>query len=230
MILFTIKNNNDMKKAFSLFSIIAMAGLCLMFTSCSDDDTEEAMHLSGQWQGDWGMYYGYTYPNGDYVEYDSYDTDIIFYPDYDYATHGYGYQVDWYDRRPNANGNISPYQRLSYRFNWSIINGVINLTYPGYPEYNTSIRDYRLNNSHFTGYFPNSSEPFRLNKIQDFYSWYDYDNLYRSYGYVYLEWDWSGVYYYDSYYAKTRSAEATDSVGKPAEGRITKIGSRLSEK
>ena len=187
------------------------------------------MVLSGQWQGNWGMYYGYTYPDGFYDEFDSYDTDIIFYPDYDYATHGYGYQVDWYDRRPNANGNISPYQRLSYRFNWSIINGVINLTYPGYPEYNTSIRDYRLNNSHFTGYFPNSSEPFRLNKIQDFYSWYDYDNLYRSYGYVYLEWDWNGVYYYDSYYAKTRSAEATDSVGKPAEGRITKIGSRLSE-
>ena len=79
-----------MKKAFSLLSIIAMAGLCLMFTSCSDDDTEEAMHLSGQWQGDWGMYYGYTYPNGDYVEYDSYDTDIIFDPDYEYATHGYG--------------------------------------------------------------------------------------------------------------------------------------------
>ena len=180
-----------MKKAISLFSIIAMAGLCLMFTSCADDDTEEAMVLSGQWQGNWGMYYGYTYPDGFYDEFDSYDTDIIFYPDYDYATHGYGYQVDWYDRRPNANGNISPYQRLSYRFNWSIINGVINLTYPGYPEYNTSIRDYRLNNSHFTGYFPNSSEPFRLNKIQDFYSWYDYDNLYRSYGYVYLEWDWS---------------------------------------
>ena len=219
-----------MKKAISLFSIIAMAGLCLMFTSCADDDTEEAMVLSGQWQGNWGMYYGYTYPDGFYDEFDSYDTDIIFYPDYEYATHGYGYQVDWYDRRPNANGNISPYQRLSYRFNWSIINGVINLTYPGYPEYNTSIRDYRLNNSHFTGYFPNSSEPFRLNKIQDFYSWYDYDNLYRSYGYVYLEWDWNGVYYYDSYYAKTRSAEATDSVGKPTEGRVTKIGSRLSEK
>ena len=221
-----------MKKAISLFSIIAMAGLCLMFTSCADDDTEEAMVLSGQWQGNWGMYYGYTYPDGFYDEFDSYDTDIIFYPDYDYATHGYGYQVDWYDRRPNANGNISPYQRLSYRFNWSIINGVINLTYPGYPEYNTSIRDYRLNNSHFTGYFPNSSEPFRLNKIQDFYSWYDYDNLYRSYGYVYLEWDWSGVYYYDGIYysyAKTRNGDAnTDSVSKPA-GRITKIGSRFAE-
>ena len=211
-----------MKKAFSLFSIIAMAGLCLMFTSCKDDDTEEAMVLSGQWQGDWGMYYGYTYPNGDYVEYDSYDTDIVFYPDYDYATHGYGYQVDWY--------RTGPYQRLSYRFSWSINNGIITLNYPGYPEYNTSIRNYRLNNNHFTGYFPNSRSPFDLIKMADFYSWYDYDNLYRTHGYVYLEWDWSGVYYYDDYYyAKTRSTEATDSVGKPTEGRVTKIGSRLSE-
>ena len=226
MILFTIKNNNDMKKAFSLFSIIAMAGLCLMFTSCSDDDTEEAMHLSGQWQGDWGMYYGYTYPNGDYVEYDSYDTDIIFYPDYEYATHGYGYQVDWY--------RTGPYQRLSYRFSWTINNGVIFLTYPGYPEYNTSIRNYRLSDRHFTGYFTNSTSPFDLLKIQNYYNWADYDRLYSSYGYVYLEWGWDGGYYYDGYYyepyyAKTRGVEATDSVGKSTEGRVTKIGSRLSE-
>ena len=204
-----------MKKAFSLLSIIAMAGLCLMFTSCSDDDTEEAMHLSGQWQGDWGMYYGYTYPNGDYVEYDSYDTDIIFYPDYEYATHGYGYQVDWY--------RTGPYQRLSYRFSWTINNGVIFLTYPGYPEYNTSIRNYRLSDRHFTGYFTNSTSPFDL-----------INRLYSSYGYVYLEWGWDGGYYYDGYYyepyyAKTRGVEATDSVGKPTEGHVTKIGSRLSE-
>ena len=120
---------------------------------------------------------------------------------------------------------------LSYRFSWSINNGIITLNYPGYPEYNTSIRNYRLNNNHFTGYFPNSSSPFDLIKMADYYNWYDYDNLYRTHGYVYLEWDWSGVYYYDDYYyAKTRSTEATDSVGKPATGRVTKIGSRLSEK
>jgi hypothetical protein len=221
-----------MKKAFSLFSIIAMAGLCLMFTSCTrDEDTEIAMDVSGQWQGNWGMYYEYTWiENGiEYTRaYDSYDTDIIFYPNRDYATHGYGYQVDWYTE--------GPYQRLSHRFDWEVFNGRIILKYPRDPDgsdYSTTISNYRLNSNRFTGYFPNSTEPFYLNKIQDYYNWWEYENLYRSHHYVYLEWDWDGFYYdlYDPfYYAKTRSAEATDSVGKPAEGRITKIGSRLSEK
>ncbi|MBQ2535289.1 MAG: hypothetical protein Q4D25_04660 [Bacteroidales bacterium] len=227
-----------MKKALSLFSIIAVAGLCMMFTSCSNDDTEEAMVLSGQWQGDFGMYYGYTYPDGFYDEFDSYDTDLIFYPDYDYATHGYGYQVDWYSNVPNANGNVSPYSRLSYRFNWSVVNGRINLTYPGYPEYNTTIRDYRLNNNHFTGYFGNTDSYFDLIKIADYYSWYDYDYLYRTNHYTYIEWGWDGGYYYngvyyDYGYAKTRKAEDTNkaSVEKPAQGgRVTKIGNRFAEK
>lgn len=213
-----------MKKAFSLFNIIAVIGLCTMFTSCNEDaDTEISMTMSGQWTGDWGMYYGYTYPDGTYVEYDSYDTDLVFYPDYDYASHGYGYQVDWY--------RTGPYERLSYRFSWNVVNGRIFLTYPGYPEYDTTIRDYRLNNNHFTGYFINSSTPFDLIKIADYYNWYDYDYLYRSHGYVYLEWDWDGAYYYDTYYAKMRKAKATaDNAGKPSVGRITKRGSRFAEK
>ena len=215
-----------MKKSISLFSIIAVAGLCLMFSSCTrDEDTEIAMTVSGQWQGDWGMYYEYTYPNGDVYTYDSYDTDLVFYPDYDYAEHGYGYQVDWY--------RTGPYERLSYRFSWNVVNGVLFLNYPGFPEYNTSIRDYRLNNSHFVGYFNGSSTRFDLIKIQDYYTWYDYDYLYRSHGYAYIEWTWDGGYYYDGIYysyAKTRNGDAnTDSVSKPA-GRITKIGSRFAEK
>lgn len=234
-----------MKKAFSLFNIIAVIGLCTMFTSCNEDaDTEISMTVSGEWQGDFGMYYGYTYPDGFYDEFDSYDTDLIFYPDYDYASHGYGYQVDWYSNVPNANGNVSPYKRLSYRFNWSVINGRINLTYPGYPEYNTTIRDYRLNNNHFTGYFGDTNSHFDLIKIADYYSWYDYDYLYRSHGYTYIEWTWDGGYYYDGIYydydydygygyAKTRKAESgeTEPAEKPAQGgRITKIGNRFAEK
>lgn len=223
-----------MKKAFSLFSIIAVAGLCLMFTSCKDEDTEEAMFLSGEWQGNWGMYYEYDYGDGTYDVFDSYDTDIAFYPDYYQATHGYGYQDDWYSDRPNQNGNISPYRRLSNYFTWSINNGVINLYYPGLPKYNASIRNYRLNNNRFTGYFNTGSEPFYLNKMVNYYDWRDFDYLYRSNGYLYVEWDWSGGYYYrGNYYyynAKTRSTEAADSVGKPSEGRITKMGSHLAEK
>ncbi|MBR1668800.1 MAG: hypothetical protein IJ693_11075 [Bacteroidaceae bacterium] len=203
-----------MKKKFTLFNLIAVLGLCTMFTSCTDDDTEEAMVLSGQWRGDWGMYYEIEHLGLIYT-FDSYDTDIVFYPDHDYATHGYGYQVDWYRE--------GPYERMSYRFNWSINNGVVYLTYPGYPEYNTSIRDYRMNNDRFTGYFSNGTQPFYLYKIADYYNWsyyYDYDYHY----WYYDDWSWD-------YYAKTRGAAAEgDSVkGSTKEDRIVKIGSRLAE-
>ena len=228
-----------MKKVFSLFNIIAVIGLCVMFTSCDEEaDTEISMAISGQWRGNWGMFYEYTWTENGITytrAYDSYDTDIIFYPDYDYATHGYGYQVDWYTE--------GPYQRLSHRFDWNVINGRIILKYP--PEldgsdYSTTISDYRLSNNRFKGYFNNSTEPFYLNKIQDYYDWWDYENLYNTYNYAYIEWGWDGgywyggnYYYYDPYdpfyYAKTRKAEtANDSVSKPA-GRITKIGSRFAE-
>ena len=214
-----------MKKALSLINIIAVIGCCTMFTSCHEDaDTEISMDISGQWTGNWGMFYEYSwYENGvKYSQiYDSYDTDIIFYPDYDYATHGYGYQVDWYRE--------GPYQRLSYRFDWSVSNGRIYLTYPGYSDYDAYIYNYRLNPDRFTGYFDGAKEPFNLYKMQDYYNWYDYENLYRSYGYFYLEWDWGGYYYDPYYYARTRGTEATDSVGKPSNGRVTKIGNRFTE-
>ena len=74
-----------MKKAFTLFNIVALLGLCSIFTACeTDEDVEESMVLTGQWQGNWGMYYDYEY-RGKIFTFDSYDTDIVFYPDYDYA-------------------------------------------------------------------------------------------------------------------------------------------------
>lgn len=209
-----------MKKAFTLFNIVALLGLCSIFTACeTDEDVEESMVLTGQWQGNWGMYYDYEY-RGKIFTFDSYDTDIVFYPDYDYAPYGYGYQVDWY--------RTGPYERLSYRFNWSIRDGIVYLTYPGYPEYNTSIREYRLNNSRFTGYFSNGTEKFTLYKIADYYDWsyyYDYGDYYYWYN---DSWSWGG-YYDDYYYANTRGTAESDSIGTAKEGRIVKIGSRLAQ-
>ena len=102
------------------------------------------------------------------------------------------------------------------------------LTYPGYPYYNGTILSYRLNNNHFIGRFEDSASQFDLIKIQNYYNWYDYERLYNTYGYTYLEWDWGGGYYYDyDYYAKTRNANVkADTEGKPSEGHITKIGRR----
>lgn len=127
--------------------------------------------------------------------------------------------MDWYRE--------GPYERMSYRFYWSINNGIINLTYPGYPEYNTSIRDYRMTGSRFTGYFINGTEPFYLDKIANYYNWSDYYSWDYHYWY-YDTWDWD----YYPYYTKTRSTAAPDngSADTPTtEDRIVKIGSHLAE-
>ena len=198
-----------MKKAFTILNFIALLGLCVTFTSCEhDEDVHESMVISGQWTGDWGMFYII----GSYSFY-SYKTDIVFYPTYDYATYGYGYQVDWY--------NYGPYERLSYRFYWEVRNGIIYIDYPYSPNYSVTIYDYRLTNNRFTGYFDTGTEPFMLRKITDYYDWhyyYDWD-----YHYWYSGWD---------YYSNTRSAADSDSLSTDtiaSEGRIIKIGSRLAE-
>ena len=69
-----------MKKVLNLTNIIALLGVCVLFVSCShDDDVDESMVLSGQWQGNWGMYYEVENPRtGEIVAFDSYDTDIVF--------------------------------------------------------------------------------------------------------------------------------------------------------
>ena len=78
-----------MKKLFFILSValVAMVG----FSSCNSDDENEARVLSGEWEGDWGMWYededGYIY-DADY----SY---IKLVPYHHYATHGIGYQ-DYY--------------------------------------------------------------------------------------------------------------------------------------
>ncbi|MBQ0047971.1 MAG: hypothetical protein KBT33_10805 [Prevotellaceae bacterium] len=209
-----------MKKIFNGLFILAMVAICAMFTSC-DKDVDRSIALSGQWTGDFGMFYNYEYTNpligiSRTYTFHSYDTDIEFIPDYDYATHGYGYQVDFYRE--------GPYKKISFRFSWSIDNGVIRMYYPGYPEYNGEIRDYRLNNSHFTGRFTNASAPFDLIKITDYYYWDEY-YAWEYHYWWYDEWDWNG-------YAKTRgiSEDAVPEKYNSENGRIVKIGNRFNEK
>lgn len=192
-------------KKFNLWGL--MAGIfcstlaLLSFTSCGDDDINMSVNLSGDWQGDFGMYYDFYDRHGRYVDtFDSYDTDISFLPDYDYATHGYGYQVDYYD--------YGPYTRVYHSFEWNIRNEVLYLHYAGESELDTAIFDYFMNGSSFTGYFEGSKTRFSLRKYRDFY-WDPYWNDFGyyghgpGYGYYYnLDWD------YDYYYARTRGAEA----------------------
>lgn len=208
-----------MKKVLSLFNIIAVMGFCAMFTSCNEEaDVERSIVLSGEWAGNFGMFYELEDPYGQIVRFNSYDTKIYFVPDYDYATHGYGYQVDWYSQ--------GPYEKVSFHFNWEISGGIIQLTYPGYTYYNAEIYNYRLNNDYFTGYFNTGSEPFTLYKIEDYY-WDPY------YAYEYHPWgrvSWSWDIYYGYSYSRSLDTDETpaDSVKeKPAP--ILRIGNRFTE-
>ena len=198
-----------MKKFFSLLAIMVSAALSL--TSCHlihDEDMDISYTLSGDWKGDFGMYYDYYNRHGEYVEtFDCYDTDIRFVPDYKYATHGRGYQVDYYD--------FGPYKRLYHTFDWDVRNERIYLTYHGEREYDTVIRDYRMSSHYFEGYFSTGSDKFKLVKLNDFY----WDSHWGDYGY-------DG--YYDGW-APTRSGEVTDSIPADLEGGTIRLGNRFAK-
>lgn len=199
-------------KYTSLFLLLA-AGI---FASC-DSDTSRAVLLSGEWEGYFGMYYSYQYydPRFDrdvVKEFDSYKTDIVFYPDYNYASHGWGKQVDYY-----ADG---PYEYQYYRFLWAVDNGVVYLQYPGDRELDTQISDYRLSDYSFTGYFELTRTRFALRKLYSFY-WDDYTGDY----YYYDRPNW-----YDSYYAKSRAAaDSVPDAAIPVQGSIVRHGNRFTD-
>ena len=196
-----------MKHAYSKCLILtALIASAFCMTSCMDDDTKEAMVISGEWCGDFGMSYTEEY-RGRYYTYDADITYLTFIPDYDYATHGYGKQVDYY--------NYGPYEYQYFLFDWSIGNGVIYLRYRYDQQLDTRIR-YNMTNSTFSGVFPETGTSFRMRKIQDFYDWTPYVS---NYGYRNRP-DWHGPRYapFTRGDAAADSTEADHADGTPADG------------
>lgn len=191
-----------------LFAIV----LSLTFVSC-DDDVMQSRVLSGKWQGDWGMYYQYEY-RGRVYTFNCYDTRIEFFPDHDYATTGYGRQIDYYD--------VGPYEYQYYYFHWSIRNGIVNLYYPYDPTLNTSISEYRMSNNVFTGYFIDGYDRFYLRKWADYYDWTSY-NTYYCYGHR----EYHFPYYAPPSIAESESVEFTDTTDV-TEGRLIRRGNRFA--
>lgn len=193
--------------ALALIAIIA-AGFTL--TSC-DDDYFQANQLDGEWRGDFGMYY--TDNRG--YEWDASYSIIEFYQN-GFSSYGSGKQYDYYAR--------GPIEWEYYTFNWSIKNGVIHLSYPYNHNLDTSIYDYRMSRSYFSGYFGATNSYFRLDKYRD-WNWSSYDGDYCYYD-----------RYYDYYYAKTRSASPTDSTAAESQqphertNPAVKHGNRNNEK
>lgn len=210
-----------MRKLRNLWIALCAVVAATALSSC-DEDLSRAMTLSGEWRGDFGMFYEYDY-HGSVYRFDSYDTRIVFYPDYDYATHGYGKQVDYYDQ--------GPYVYQYYYFNWYLDRGDLVLEYPYDPDLNTVIHDYHMYSSSFYGYFGTSNTKFYLRKVADYYDWDDYTGNY----YYDPRDDWYGGYYN---YVKgnqapadtlTRSQAPSSDGPSSAEGRVLRRGNRMDE-
>ena len=162
-----------MKKFYS-----SLVALCLilaggmMMVSC-DEDIEDAMDLSGDWEGDMGMYMDLDGdPNTQYDIFDAHNTWIAFYPKDDYATWGYGEEVDYFT-------SDCPYRYQNLYFEWHIRNQVLYLEYPYNHKLDVAIYDYRFRNKRTVLEFTINNEYFcHLNKLRDGYenSWYWWDH------------------------------------------------------
>lgn len=162
--------------------MLCMSSCNMMWDVEDDMDVHQSIKFAGQWTGDFGMYYNYRM-GGRLYTFDSYDTDIVFYPEYDGATWGYGKQVDYYEH--------GPYTHIYNRFDWEIRSGVIYLQYYSDPSLDCAIYDYSMTHDRFQGRFGNSNDRFYLTKIADYYDW----SIYRDYYYYYPNggWYWAPV-------------------------------------
>lgn len=179
-----------MKKILHTLLLIILPMIGLTTLSSCDEDVDRSIILSGQWTGDFKMYYSDGYGN----TFDAIYSDIQLIPDYDYATHGTGQEVDFFDNRPYGYDQYNrpiycPLRYQTFYFTWRVQDGYIYLHYPYNSSLDVAIYDYRLNSNRFCGYFGDSRTFFDLRKLEDFY-WNDYGYGSNYYGYGY----WSNYY------------------------------------
>lgn len=193
--------SNGKFEAHRFFAVIIIMMSAFAFTSCLDfEDTNQSMVLSGEWRGDFGMYYNYVDGYGRQYTFDCYDSYLTFTPAYSYATHGRGTQVDYYD--------YGPYEYQYYKFSWSVSDGNIYLTYDYDHQLDVCIRNYRMNNDYFSGTFSISGTSFRLRKIADYYNWAPYVSIYGYYDRL----DWFYDYPWYAPYSRSEGEQPQDSI------------------
>lgn len=178
-------------KAYAaLFLLMGLFSFVACEVHVGDDDyyggdQSRAYTLSGQWKGDFGMFYATPHPvTGQMMQFDATYTNIIFYPQYSGARYGYGKQVDYY--------NYGPYAYQYYYFQWEVRNRNIYITYPQDPNLNVVIYDYYLDNYTFTGRMGESRYQFRLNALRGYDLWDSFNGNYY-YG-PNSGWSWGGYY------------------------------------
>ena len=215
--------DKDMKRTTLIGRMLMMLTAMLCLSSCGmviaweeDMDVKQSIKFAGQWTGDFGMYYTYRY-HGRLYTFDSYDTDIVFYPDYDGATHGYGKQIDYYER--------GPFEYIYNRFNWEIRNGIVYLQYHSDPSLNCAIYDYRMTSDRFQGRFGSSNDKFYLTKIADYYDWTAYMDYY-----FYCPndgWYWSPMYTKNNEDMKTENGKQRNETKSNEKDGIVSYGKRM---
>ncbi|MGN1376403.1 MAG: hepatitis A virus cellular receptor 1 [Prevotella sp.] len=163
-----------MKKFTSLFTVIMLAMMSFTFISC-DDDEMIADTLWGTWKGNMYKYYEY---NG--RTYKSSYSVIEFDKDYEYATHGSGYWIDYYSG--------APWDYYASHIRWNVSNEIMTI-YSIEDNTYYQISEYRLTNNYFEGYIDNEYGEnlyFKMVKTSSPY-WNDYT------------WGWNDWYSSPSY-------------------------------
>ncbi|MDO4496615.1 MAG: hypothetical protein Q4B58_02090 [Bacteroidales bacterium] len=159
--------------------LMAFAAMIIGFSSCGDDDVDQAMVLSGEWEGDFGMSYCIDW-HGEEIWFDADYSVLTFIPAYDLATHGTGYEMDYY--------MYGPYESEFFKFRWKVDGGEVIIKYYDPSLNDLYINNYYMDNDYFGGRFQESGMKFKLFKRKDFYDWTPW--LEKDHSYKYRN-DWT---------------------------------------
>lgn len=167
-----------MKKNYYFIISFFFAAISMMSLSSCEDE-EIANTLEGTWEGQ--MYVEHEW-NGSWYETDYSEVTFLRDP-YRYSS-GDGYWVDYFKTR-------TPWRHDYYanHIRWNVKNGVINI-YLIEDDIELNIRNYRLNDSRFSGEVYGSDG-----------SWYEFSLRHVASPVRYDDYYW-GFDYYDYYYAK----------------------------
>lgn len=209
----------DMKKIYPLLLLLLSA---LNFAACDiyvDDpyydergtDRSRASIISGQWKGDFGMFYSARHPHtGQWQQFDADYSHIIFYSDYYGARSGTGKQVDFY--------RYGPYEYQYHAFYWEVRGGTLLINYPHDPNLNVEIYDYSLTPYNFRGRINGSNFVFNLTKLSHWNRWNHFSG-----NYMFGEFDaWS----WPSYNAPQRNLPGFTPKAAPSVGQRIVNGRR----
>ena len=180
-----------MKKLYTLMMMAMMGLMTMSLTSCEDEFIADT--LEGTWEGNM-----YISSEWDGRVYDATRTEITFSIDPFRFTRGSGYWVDYYKNAPWGD-------YVANHINWSVSNGIIYVYFIEDGD-RIEIHDYRLSHNRFVGTIYDAGNVVDF----DLYCVNRPSNYWDNY-------NWGYGYWYNDYYARTRSAnnDSTSILEKP---------------